>query len=86
MWGTTWLYKFTDEAGNVFTWFASSPVNDEDKVLTIKDTVKKHEEYKGIKQTVMTRCRVVAYQTGPVTIKVPDDMVNLDAVFGEEDK
>lgn len=58
MYGTTWLYKFTDESGNIYTWFASSPVQDEDKVIAIKGTVKKHEEYKGVKQTIMTRCKV----------------------------
>lgn len=66
------VYKFTDERGNVFAWFASSyqakvnadgtfGVNDLWEVgdtFTVEATVKKHDEYEGIKQTVITRAKV----------------------------
>lgn len=57
--GTTWLYKFVDESGNVFVWFASRPCTAEAGAV-IKATVKGHNEREGVKQTVVTRCCVAA--------------------------
>lgn len=59
MYGTTWLYRFTDESGNVFIWYASKPCNAEGGA-TIKATVKDHKERDGVKQTILTRCQVAA--------------------------
>ena len=56
--GPTYLYKFTDESGNVFIWYASSPVDNEDLVIAVTGTVKEHSEFNGLKQTVLTRCKV----------------------------
>ncbi len=61
--GVTHLYKFKDAAGNILVWFASSVFynvaagRDIDLGDTVKfdATVKNHEEYKGIKQTQITR-------------------------------
>lgn len=56
--GITYLYKMVDTNGNVFVWFASNR-NDEVKgSITIKGTVKAHSERDGVKQTVLTRCKV----------------------------
>lgn len=57
MYGMTHLYKFLDADGNVFVWFASSMI-DEAEVKSLKGTVKDHTERNGIKQTVLTRCKV----------------------------
>lgn len=57
MYGTTHLYKFEDKEGNVYSWFASSGC-DEEKVKSIKGTVKSNGEYNGVKETCLTRCRV----------------------------
>ena len=57
MYGMTHLYKFLDADGNVFVWFASSMI-DEAEVKSVKGTVKDHTERDGIKQTVLTRCKV----------------------------
>ena len=66
-WGMTWLYKFTDTEGNVLVWFASKPLErvnengvyeDVTSVSRIKATVKDHTERDGVKQTVITRCKV----------------------------
>lgn len=59
MYGTTWLYRFTDESGNVFIWYASRPCEAEGGT-TIKATVKDHKERDGVKQTILTRCQVAA--------------------------
>lgn len=56
--GMTYLYKFTDENENVFIWYASKSVEDEDRVVAISGTVKDHSEFNGLKQTVLTRCKV----------------------------
>ena len=59
IYGTTWLYKFTDMQGNIYVWYASSPVDvDESTSVSVTGTVKQHSEYQGIKQTVLTRCKV----------------------------
>jgi hypothetical protein len=57
--GTTHLHIMTDPNGNRLTWKSSSTVLDTGKLLTIKATVKGHEEYKGIRQTILTRCQIV---------------------------
>ena len=58
IYGTTFLYKFTDTNGNVFVWYASNPIEDTERVESVVGTVKDHSEYNGINQTVMTRCKV----------------------------
>lgn len=58
MYGRTFLYKFTDENGNVFIWFASGAF-DEHNSIKVRGTVKKHEERDSVKQTIITRCKIV---------------------------
>jgi hypothetical protein len=51
------IHRFVDEAGHLFVWFANNTrldAEDGDKV-TIKGTVKLHDEYRENKQTVLTR-------------------------------
>lgn len=48
-----------EETGDVFKWKSSRPYDlDEGDVLTLDGTVKSHDEYKDIKQTVLTRAKV----------------------------
>lgn len=54
--GTTRVYKIVDETGNVFTWKTSTFI--EDGVKSITGTIKAHNEFRGVKQTELTRCRV----------------------------
>jgi len=56
--GVTYLYKFVDEAGNVLVWKTNSYFDwaDGETVVSGKATVKDHSEYRGVKQTVLTRC------------------------------
>ena len=45
--------------GNVFTWAASSHQDLEiGHVYTVLGTIKDHSEYKGTKQTVLSRCAI----------------------------
>ena len=57
--GTTAIHNLVDAAGNRAVWFSSSDVLEQGKTYRLKATVKAHEEYKGIAQTVITRCKVV---------------------------
>lgn len=53
------IHKFTDANGNIAVWFASNGTRlDIGKAYQITGSVKKQEAYRGIKQTVLTRCKV----------------------------
>lgn len=56
-----YLHSFKDEAGNIFVWKTGTSLYniEENSTVTIKGTVKEHSEYRGIKQTVLTRCKVL---------------------------
>lgn len=59
-WGISYLHIFQDDKGNAYSWFASNgnqPGNQGDQVK-VTGKVKKHEDYRGIKQTVLTRCKI----------------------------
>lgn len=57
--GYTYLYKMVDTEGNVLIWFASRVIG-QDNVKRITATVKDHNERESVKQTIVTRCKVVA--------------------------
>jgi hypothetical protein len=58
--GCSVLHRFKDTDGNIFTWFASKEaVGEVGQTLKLKATIKKHEDYKGMKQTLISRCTVV---------------------------
>lgn len=54
--GATYLYLMNDAAGNDCKWFASNEDLDEGGTYVMMCTVKKHEEYKGRKCTMLSRC------------------------------
>lgn len=56
--GTVLRFKFLDESGNVYMWDASCYVNLDGDIVSITGTIKKHDEFRGCKQTWMTRCKV----------------------------
>lgn len=51
----TFLYKIIDVNGNVFMW---KTAKDLDNISKITGTVKNFDEFRGVKQTVLTRCKV----------------------------
>ena len=55
--GTTILHNMIDEDGNVYVWFTSSRCWEEGTYHRIRGTVKEHKAYKGVNQTVLTRCK-----------------------------
>jgi len=56
IYGYVRVYKITDTNDNVLTWKTTTILDRKDIVLTA--TVKEHKEYKGEKQTEVTKCRV----------------------------
>ena len=54
------IYKFADENGNTVVWKTSKGLYniEEGKTYTVKGTIKEHSEYRGDKQTILTRCKV----------------------------
>ena len=55
----TCLHTFKDEQGNVYVWKTANFIEaDYGTKLQVKGTIKEHSEYKGIKQTVLTRCKI----------------------------
>lgn len=62
--GVTFMYRFNAD-GNTLSWFASRNQRLEvGQVVELAGTVKKHEEYKGEKQTLLTRCTVKEVNIG----------------------
>lgn len=57
--GTTMVYTFEDEDGHQLIWKTTTRLElDIGESLTLKGTIKAHSEYKGVKQTELTRCKV----------------------------
>jgi hypothetical protein len=57
--GYTFIHTLKDAAGNVFKWFSTNDIDaDFGTEITLDGTVKKHDEYKGLKQTILTRCTI----------------------------
>ena len=58
-WGSTAVYKFVDKEGHEATWKTTNWVNDRRIVgAKISGKVKELKEYRGIKQTELTRCKI----------------------------
>lgn len=61
MYGTTFVHKMLDAAGNVLVWKTGRSHGAAGDAVTVRGTIKAHGEYKGEKQTELTRCKI-----GPV--------------------
>lgn len=74
--GTRHIYTFRDADGNCFVWKTQKVIDfyDDDAeewtdaevvdTIQMKATVKEHSEYKGTKQTVITRPKIIAIRKG----------------------
>ena len=63
--GVTTRYKIADKSGNIYMWDSSTGIclgqqldGTFRNVLSITGTVKKHDEFREVKQTWLTRCKV----------------------------
>lgn len=75
---TTYMYRFVDEEGNIFIWKTQKSF-DEDCVMQLVGTVKEHSEFREIKQTVLTRCKVTLKEGRADT--TDDAMESLDELY-----
>lgn len=58
-WGTTDILKFMDIEGNIFIWKTSTNQElEQGQKVKIKGRIKDHSEYRGAKQTILTRCKI----------------------------
>lgn len=57
-------YALSDDAGNVFTWVTNAAHLVEGERYELKGTIKRHSEWKGVKQTELTRCKTVLVPRG----------------------
>lgn len=57
MGNSAYIHIMEDMEGNEFTWFSSGNCLEEDKTYKVKASVKSHEEYKGVKKTIVTRAK-----------------------------
>lgn len=58
--GVCHIYKFKDAEDNIYTWKTSKYIEEEEgEVVKVKGTIKEHSEYRGEKQTVLTRCKII---------------------------
>lgn len=59
LYGVTYVYTFEDVEGHQLVWKTGTWLEQEEGAeVTLSGTVKAHSEYKGIKQTELTRCKV----------------------------
>lgn len=59
--GVTTLYTILGEDGNLYKWFSSNGAFGEEAGVDVHltGTVKAHDEYRGTKSTVLTRCKAI---------------------------
>ena len=60
--GTSFIYRMLTDDGNVMTWFASNSLGvvEGAKMTLVSGTVKAHQTYRDVSQTVLTRCKMVS--------------------------
>ena len=56
MYGASTMHVMTDEDGNTFIWTTGSKTLEVGKTYTMRGTIKDHRTYRGINQTVLSRC------------------------------
>lgn len=57
-WGVSSIYLFEDASGNKLVWKTNSVTLQEGDQIILSGRIKEHSEYRGINQTVLTRCKV----------------------------
>ena len=56
--GSSNCYRFETIDGNIAVWFTASVTLEEGKRYVGKATISKHDDFKGSKQTIITRCKL----------------------------
>lgn len=75
-WGTPAIYTLIDADGYLFKWFSSGwDLGEEpsDEVITLRGTIKDHNEWRDRKETVLTRCKEVVPPAVNAAVTVTGD-------------
>lgn len=56
---TLFMNVFLDEAGRTFIWSTGRDVGKDGDTMKVRGTIKDHREFKGIKQTMLSRCSIL---------------------------
>lgn len=57
--GGFYIHQFVDAQGNVLKWMTGKEIEaDKGTMVKLRGTVKNHNEFKGAKETIVTRCKV----------------------------
>jgi hypothetical protein len=61
MFGMVNIYQFLDDENHMFIWKTTSVTSElyKNEKYKVKGTIKEHNEYNGVKQTVITRCKIL---------------------------
>lgn len=57
--GSSTMHIMEDKNGNTFVWNTASKTLEVNKTYRMKGTIKDHKEYRGVKQTILTRCTLL---------------------------
>jgi hypothetical protein len=71
-WGSSLLIKMVTETGNAVAWFCSGScptLNEGDVVMINRASIKSLNEFKGIKETQVTRAKITVLETAAVAAK-----------------
>lgn len=80
--GVTFMYKIVDKTGNIYMWSTGNIIDDDKEIVSISGTVKDHKEYKGLKQTWLTRCRIKYEVDKPAKLATSEpQQFNMDEIF-----
>lgn len=80
--GVTFMYKIVDNNGNIYMWSTGNIIDDDKEIISISGTVKDHKEYKGLKQTWLTRCRIKYEVAKPAKLATLEpQQFNMDEIF-----
>ena len=75
--GYTNIIEFKDNANHIFIWKTTNDIETDNNGIfkgTIKGTIKAHNEYKGVKQTVITRVKaILEAETPEITVTFDDN-------------
>jgi hypothetical protein len=76
--GIIHIYTLIDNEGNQYKWFSSRDCLDEGTIYQLSATVKKHDAWKGIKQTIVTRCSIKAPRQPKQPKPEPEPVFDID--------
>ena len=81
--GLTFLYKIVDNNGNVYMWSTGKDIElGENETVQVTGTVKEHSEYRDVKQTKLTRCKIQSIPSQDVEPACNEKLDELiDSVF-----